>query len=336
MPRPEHPGTADAVDLLAAAHPVAAFADAHRHGRLLALRTSGTAASPRTIVRTTASWVDSFPHVSALLDLGPASRVWVPGPLTATMNLFAAAHAAWVGATLVDAPDDATHAHLTPAALARQLAGRPDSLRGVHVLVAGDRLERTTYDAARAAGARVSHYYGAAELSFVAWGEHADALRPFPDVEVQERDGELWVRSPYTCVGYQEAGRVLHRDGAGWTTVGDRGTVADGRVRVLGRGGGITTGGATVLVADVEDALRARAAGEVVVVGAPHPDLGEVVVAVVTRADDVPVLTAHARETLSPPERPRRWLHVATLPVTVGGKVDRVALATMVAPEPAP
>ena len=27
------------------------------------------------------------------------------------------------------------------------------------------------------------YYYGAAELSFVAWGSHADDLRPFPEVE---------------------------------------------------------------------------------------------------------------------------------------------------------
>ena len=51
------------------------------------------------------------------------------------------------------------------------------------VTVAGDRLTARLRDRARAAGAEVSHYYGAAELSFVAWGQHAGDLRPFPDVE---------------------------------------------------------------------------------------------------------------------------------------------------------
>ena len=324
MPTPDAATGADGpVEVLTAEDPVAAFAEADRDRRPLTLRTSGTAGTPRTVVRTTDSWVDSFPHVSDLLGLYSSSKVWVPGPLTATMNLFAVVHAAWAGATRVQRLHGATHAHVTPAALSRL----GSDLDGVHVLVAGDRLEPATYDAARDAGARVSHYYGAAELSFVAWGDHADALRPFPGVEVEERDGELWVRSPYTCQGYLEADRVLRRDRDGWTTVGDRGSVVDGHVRVLGRAGGITTGGATVLVADIEHRLRARATGEVAVVGAPHPDLGEVVVAVVTRADDVPALRAWARDALAPAERPRRWLHRAALPLTPGGKIDRLALA---------
>lgn len=325
MPRSE------AVDVLAADDPLAALVDAHWHHRLIALRTSGTAGSPRTVVRTTESWVASFPYVSDLLGLGSSSRVWVPGPLDATMNLFAVAHTQWTGASLVDSPTQATHAHLTPSALRRHLAHRAEDLAAVHVLVAGDRLERTTYDAAREAGARVSHYYGAAELSFVAWGDHADELRAFPDVEVASRDGELWVRSPYTCRGYVEPGLTLRRDEAGWVTVGDRGQVADGLVRVLGRAGGITTGGATVLVAEIEHPLRGQATGDVAVVGMPHPDLGEVVVAVVTCPDDVPSLRSFARQALAPAEQPRRWLHLEALPLTDTGKVDRVALAAAVA-----
>jgi len=89
MPQPE------IVDVLGSADPRRAFADAHRAGRLIGLTTSGTAGRPRTVVRTTRSWADSFPYVADLLGLGPGSRVWVPGPLTATMNLFAAVHAAW-------------------------------------------------------------------------------------------------------------------------------------------------------------------------------------------------------------------------------------------------
>ena len=45
-----------------------------------------------------------------LTGLTAASRVWVPGPLAATMNLFAAVHATVAGAALVDDPADATHA----------------------------------------------------------------------------------------------------------------------------------------------------------------------------------------------------------------------------------
>jgi long-chain acyl-CoA synthetase len=133
-----------------------------------------------------------------------ASRVWVPGPLSASMNLFAAAHAAWAGAEVVAKPAGATHGHLTPWTLRRQLADDPRALFGLHLVVAGDRLSRSLQEAAASAGAQVSHYYGAAELSFVAWGAHAEVLRPFSGVEVEARNGELWVRSRYVCERYAE------------------------------------------------------------------------------------------------------------------------------------
>ena len=90
-------------------------------------------------------------------------------------------------------------------------------------MVAGDRLPVALHDRAVAAGARVHHYYGAAELSFVAWGAHADDLRPFPGVEVAVRDGEVWVRSPYVCSGYDGSPGPLRVDPDGFATVGDRG-----------------------------------------------------------------------------------------------------------------
>lgn len=316
------------VDVLAAGDPVATFADARRRGLPIALPTSGTAGHPRTVVRSTASWTRSFAAVSELTGTTGTSRVWIPGPVTATMNLFAAVHCRWAGARRVGTLADATHAHLTPAALHRLLAAGAD-LTGRHLVVAGDRIDSATRDRVVAAGGRLSHYYGAAELSFVAWGEHADALRPFPGVEVEARGGELWVRSPFVSEGYLEPEHELRTED-GWTTVGDRGVVGAGLVHVHGREGGITTAGATVHVADIERVLRPLAAGELVVVGLPHPDLGEVVTAVVTDAGDVQRLPALARDTLTPAQRPRRWLHLDPLPVTGHDKVDRAAVRAAV------
>lgn len=303
---------------------MAAFVDADRSGHLIALPTSGTSGRPRTIVRSTTSWTDSFGAFSELTGTSAASRVWIPGPVTATMNLFAAVHCRWTGARIVTDLVDATHAHVTPTALSRLLADDAD-LAGRHLVVAGDRVDAAIADRVTAAGGRLSHYYGAAELSFVAWGEHADALRPFPGVEVDARGGELWVRSPFVSEGYLEPEHELHTEG-GWVGVGDRGEVVDGRIRVHGRGGGITTAGATVRIADIEGVLRPLAAGDLVVVGVPHPDLGEVVAAAVTDAGDVQHLTASARERLTSAQRPRRWLHLDPLPLTRNDKVDRGAV----------
>jgi len=327
MPAAESP--AEPYDVAAAPDPVAAVLEAHCAGRRILLRTSGTSSDPRAVLRTTTSWTGSFDAFGRLLGCDSRSRVWVPGPLHATMNLFAAVHATSVGATLVDTAEDATHAHLTPASLGRLLAQGAE-LAGVHLVVAGDRLGSRLAARAHAAGARTSHYYGAAELSFVAWGDDEEVLRPFPGVEVAERDGLLWVRSPYVCDGYVGApGALRVRDG--WASVGDRGRVVDGWVRVLGRGGdAITTAGATVDAADVELVLRDGCRGELVVLGLPHPDLGQVVAAVLTDAADHPGLVRRARRCLAPAQRPRRWFHLPTLPLTEAGKVDRKSLARSV------
>jgi acyl-coenzyme A synthetase/AMP-(fatty) acid ligase len=319
------------VEVTAYDDPVAAFLTAHDSGRLVALPTSGSTGAARRVLRTTRSWVASFAHASELTGTVSGSAVWIPGPRTGTMNLFAAVHAAWAGAQVVDDPIGATHGHLTPYALGGVLRERPEVLRGLTVVVAGDRLSPALHARASAAGARVCHYYGAAELSFVAWGRHAEDLQPFPGVEIDVRRGELWVRSAYCCVGYDGQPGPLREDGEGFRTVGDRGRLEDGRVLVDGRPGAVTTGGATVQVADVERVLRPETTGEVLVLGVPHPDLGRVLTAVLTAAADQPALRLAARDRLDPAARPRRWFAMPALPRTEAGKVDRDAVAEAVA-----
>jgi acyl-CoA synthetase (AMP-forming)/AMP-acid ligase II len=251
------------------------------------------------------------------------------------MNLFAAVHADWVGASLADSPAEATHLHLTPARL-HALLSADVRLVGRVVVVAGDALEPGLRQRAEAAGAVVAHYYGAAELSFVAWGSDRMNLRPFPGVEIDVRGGEIWVRSPYLATGYvaDVDGCVrgpLRRDESGFATVGDRGSLvgvegeAQGRLVVQGRPDSVTTGGATVLLTDVEAALRgAGLRGQVAVIGLPHPRLGQIVAAVLTdSADREPARTAVAALGAG---RPRRWFIRATLPTTAVGKVDRAGL----------
>lgn len=310
------PALSDPLDPLAHDDPVAAVLAAHDAGVPLLLRTSGSSARPRAVRRSTASWFDSFPVVAALTSLDADSLLWVPGPPAGSMNLFAAVLARAVGAERAGRREEATHAHLTPTALRRVLE-RGHGLDGVQVTVAGDRLDRGLHDRAVAAGATVTHYYGAAELSFVAWGAHAEDLRPFPGAQVVARDGVLWVRSPYLA--------EVAVDDDGFATVGDRGELCpDGRVVVRGRGdAGVVTGGVTVVVADVEAALRPGVAGDLVVVGVPHPDLGEVVAAVLTDATQVGVAHALARSELAETHRPRLWFVTDTLPRTVAGKTDR-------------
>lgn len=303
---------------------MAAVLAAHARGERLALPTAGTTGGRgRRIVRSTASWWSSFDAYGDLSGVGPGARLWVPGPMRATMNLFAAVHAAAVGARLVADPGDATHACLTPAQLARE----GDRLRpGTRVIVAGDRLPAPIAASASDSGLRVAHYYGAAELSFVAAGSSADDLRPFPGVEVEVRGGVIWVRSAYLCEGYADAATgPLLRDGE-WASVGDLGRVDAGSLVVLGRPGHVVTAGATVSLAEVEAALGAAAHAPFAVVGVPHPTLGAVLAVVVTDPADEARLRDVARA-LPAAQRPRLWYRRPVLPLTAAGKLDRVALA---------
>jgi acyl-CoA synthetase (AMP-forming)/AMP-acid ligase II len=161
----------------------------------------------------------------------------------------------------------------------------------------------------------------------VGWGAGEGDLRPFPQVEVAVRQGVLWVRSPYLCEGYDGPGGSLQRDGDGFATVGDRGALRDGRLLVHGRGDEtVLTGGTVVHCADVEATLRPVAHGELVVVGVPHPRLGQVVTAVLTDPGDLPATRMVGRSTLDRAAQPRLWFTLERLPLTAAGKVDRAAL----------
>jgi len=317
-------------------------------GTWLVALTSGSTAAPRAVCRTAASWLAGVEPFARLTGTARGTRVLVPGPLSSTLFLHAAWHARQVGGRPLTEPLTTSRpwdvVHVVPHLLRRLLDEPGLDLSGRTAVVAGAALPPALAARARERGLRVVAYYGAAELSFVAAGEPAasGALPLFPRVVVRVRDGEVWVRSPYLALGYLpgSAPGPMRRDSDGWVSVGDRGSVgADGRLTVLGRGNAVVqTGGATVLVADVEAALRQLpGVADAVVVGVPHPALGAVVAAVVEAgpgAPDLPGLRQAAAAALAAPQRPRRWLLVDALPRTPGGKVDRAATAALLGTPP--
>lgn len=306
----------------------------------LELTTSGTSAAPRTVVRSLASWEDSFEHVSRLTGITRDDRVLVPAPPTGSMFAFAAAHAAHVGADVVAldrwsvveaarALATCTAAHLSPHMLAALLDRDLGVLRTV--VCAGAFVSENLRRRADEAGLHVVDYYGAAELSFVAM-RVGPRLEPFPHVDVDLRDGVVWARSPWLADGYA-AGQSgpMGRDSAGFATVGDRGRWDPARGLVVeGRGDdAVTTGGVTVVSADVEAAvLSLPHVSAAAVVGLPHPALGEVVEVVVTGSDrlDLRDLRSRADALLDRNQLPRRWHQWDDLPLTAAGKVDRAAV----------
>lgn len=320
-------------------------------GQAWATLTSGSTGDPRIVLRTAESWAASFPAVTELLGAGPDDVLALSSPPASSLSLFSIAHAAEAGFTLtlprthtLTARDarKATLFHGTPTGLRILLdAGAPPRLRTA--LIGGASLDPALRTRATALGIRVVSYYGAAELSFVAVDDgDADrpGLRAFPGVELDVREDDvLWVRSPFVASAYLagavEGAGPMRRDGD-WATVGDRARLEDGRLTLLGRADdAILTAAATVIPADVEQALRQlEGVGDAVVFGLPNEGVGELVTAVIEATSGArPVrseLRTAAASLLPPTHLPRRWFSVDELPRTVTGKPARAELIRLV------
>jgi acyl-CoA synthetase (AMP-forming)/AMP-acid ligase II len=323
---------------------------------LLAVVTSGSTGSPRTVLRTVDSWQASVAPFGAVTGTTPQDVAWAPGALWSTLTLWAVWHALVTGAPVVAsgrwrrgaatwrAGRAATVLHAVPPVLADVLDARTSGelprLRGA--VVAGAAVPGDLRRRAAGAGVRLVEYYGAAELSFVAVDPDGHGLRPFPGVEVRVRGGRVEVRSPYLALGYVggDEGGPSPRDPDGWAGVGDRGGLSsDGVLTLLGRGDdAVSVGGHVVATGDVERVLSAvPGVVEVACLGEPDGRLGERLLAVVrptAGGDPRAALRAAARAGLPPPARPSRYVLMADLPRTPGGKVARAALRDLLARRP--
>ncbi|WIY82199.1 hypothetical protein [Propionimicrobium sp. PCR01-08-3] len=200
------------------------------------------------------------------------------------------------------------------------------------VLVAGDGLSRQLRDEALEAGLRIEHYYGATELSLVAWGSCLDDLHLFDQVEARIIDGRIWVRSPWVSDGPAPGSPVgpWQASDDGFVSIGDRGSLLGDRLHIDGRDGSITTGGVTIELTSLAGRLREQARGEVYLVGIPHESLGKVLGCALTRPADVQKLRGWAQANLAPAERPRSWAVIGEPPLTPAGKVDEDKLISLI------
>ncbi|UAK39129.1 AMP-binding protein [Gordonia bronchialis] len=148
--------------------------------------------------------------------------------------------------------------------------------------------------------------------------------------------GEVTAMTPYTMTGYHglpEKTAQTVRDG--WLYTGDLGRVdPDGYLYLVDRKNDlIITGGMNVYSTEVENAIaELEGVAQVAVIGAPHPDWGEAVIACVVSAgalnpDEV---IAHCRKRLSRYKIPKQVRLVEELPLTALGKLDKKALRAYV------
>jgi len=184
-------------------------------------------------------------------------------------------------------------------------------------------------------GSRILRGYGMTELFRPISFRHdepddapSSVGRPVPGVEARlDANSELLIRTPAAMSGYLHAPdetRAVLRDG--WFVTGDLAAIdAQGRVTILGRSRErILRGGYSVFPAEVEAVLLDHpAVAEAAVIGTPHPELGEEVVAFVAlRAALHPdALLDHCRRHLAAFKYPRRVIVLDALPRSAAGKI---------------
>ena len=169
----------------------------------------------------------------------------------------------------------------------------------------------------------------------------ASVGKPIPGVEIEVRDpagrvvgpgerGEIHVRGPQVAGEYAGTS-VLGPDG--WFATKDAGHIdADGYLFLDGRlDDVIVRGGENVPPGEVEDVLVAPpAVAEAAVVGLPHVEWGETIVAAVVRKPDAQVSGEELREwvrgRLRSSRTPERVVFVDALPYTDSGKLLRRVL----------
>jgi O-succinylbenzoic acid--CoA ligase len=237
-----------------------------------------------------------------------------------------------VDAGVIDASGCA-HVSLVPTQLRRLIDGRAPVQRFDTILLGGAAPAAGLLADARAAGARVVVTYGMSETC----GGCVYDGRPLDDVRVQLGSGGLiGISGPVLFSGYRHG---AGQDGAAqqdrdWFWTSDLGALdAGGRLTVRGRADDvINTGGEKVVPGEVEAVLGTiDGVRDVVVVGVPDAEWGELVTAVVVPADpaappELGRLRALARGRLPGFAAPRRMRLVPEIPLLPSGKPDRLAL----------
>jgi len=145
--------------------------------------------------------------------------------------------------------------------------------------------------------------------------------------------GEIMVRGDVVMPGYwrnPEATAKTLVDG--WLMTGDMGTMdAQGYVTLQDRSKDmIITGGSNVYPREVEEVLLTHSdVREASVVGQPHPEWGEIVVAFVVGHADPGDLDRLCIENIARFKRPKQYIHLAELPKNNYGKVLKTELRKM-------
>jgi len=230
---------------------------------------------------------------------------------------------------------------LVPTMLDRVIETRGEKpFTGVKAaLIGGGPMTSAQLARARHAGIPVLQTYGLTEACSQVTTESPEdadgqsAGTPLHGVEVRiinsdaDGVGEIEVRGPTIAKGFGE-----------WLHTKDLGALdSRGRLKIYARRTDlIVSGGENVYPAEIEAALREHpAVQDVAVMGRDDEKWGQVPVAVLVtseKSDDALIEWSKAR--LAGFKVPRAWVRVESIPRNATGKVDRTALAALIASSP--
>jgi acyl-CoA synthetase (AMP-forming)/AMP-acid ligase II len=327
------------------------------------LYTSGTTAAPKAVVlrhRHLASYVIGSVEFGAA-DEADATLVSVPpyhiaGVANVLSNVYAARRVVYLPTFTPEAwlttvrTERITHAMVVPTMLARVVDQMGDGGRGTtptlrSLAYGGARMPISVLERALDAFPDTDfvNAYGLTETSstiaVLGPDDHRSRHRLesvgrlVPGIEVDVRDGEIWVRGEQVSGEYLSQGSAVDADG--WFPTRDRGWVDDdGYLFIEGRADDtIIRGGENIAPAEIEDVLLSHPAVEsAAVVGLPDEEWGQRIAAAVVlragRSADADELRTWCRTSLRSSKTPDVIAFRTDLPITPTGKLLRRVVLT--------
>lgn len=193
-------------------------------GVCMAVTTSGSTGIPKVLFRTFESWFDYFPIQNNIFGITENSKLFVQGSLsfTGNLNLYMAQFS--VGATVIAENKflpkkwieqmeqyEADTIYLIPSKLLclPQIMKQPNT-RVKNIISGSQSLGKKDADLLKTyfPNARIVLYYGASELNYISYVTDSEMTdernligKPFPKVQIEVHDGEIYVTSPYHVEG---------------------------------------------------------------------------------------------------------------------------------------
>jgi malonyl-CoA/methylmalonyl-CoA synthetase len=319
--------------------------------------TSGTTGRSKGAMLSHGNLLENARALHALWGFAPDDVLLHALPIFHVHGLFVALHCAllsgapmlWLAkyddAEVMAALPRATVMMGVPTFYTRLLANPAftrESAAGMRLFISGSAplLATTFAEFEERTGMRILERYGMSEAVIITSNPlHGKRIAgsvgyPLPGVELRIDGGEIGViqiRGPSVFGGYwrmpEKTAEEFTADG--WFITGDVGRQdPDGRVWISGRAKDlIISGGYNVYPKEVELVLDdVPGVIESAVVGVPHPDFGEAVVAVVMGEAGEETLIAEARARLAHYKIPKRVVRVDELPRNAMGKVQKNVL----------